>query len=62
RRTGYPELQPVDYPGNETGGTIPRKLRYPQSEQTNNGSELDEAIDRQGPNEYTTRVWWDVEE
>ena len=28
RRTGYPVLTPVDYPGNVTGGTIPRRLRY----------------------------------
>src|SRR5690606_23748931 len=27
RRTGYPELTPVNYPNNATGGTIP--LRFP---------------------------------
>jgi hypothetical protein len=59
RRTGYPVLTPVDYAGNVTGGTIPRRLQYPASESGVNGENLQEAIDRQGPNAFTTRVWWD---
>ena len=31
RRTGYPTLTPVNYDGNVTGGTIPRRLIYPVS-------------------------------
>lgn len=62
RRTGYPELEPVNYSGNETGGTIPRRLIYPTGEQSNNQSNYEEAVSRQGPDEFTTRVWWDVEE
>lgn len=58
RRTGYPVLTPVNYPGNETNGTIPRRLRYPQSEAGVNPN-LNEAITRQGPDVFTTRVWWD---
>jgi hypothetical protein len=32
RRSGYPVLTPVNYPGNVTGGTIPRRFTYPQTE------------------------------
>ncbi len=59
RRTGYPNLTPVNYPGNVTGGTIPRRLRYNQSEAVSNAENYQAALQRQGPDELTTRVWWD---
>ena len=59
RRTGFPKLTPVNYPGNETGGTIPRRLVYPQSEQTANTANYKAAIANQGEDKLTTRVWWD---
>ncbi len=56
RRTGYPELTPINYQGNVTGGTIPRKLRYPNQEiATNPNYEAGATL----PNTPTTRVWWD---
>ncbi|MEA5427726.1 SusD/RagB family nutrient-binding outer membrane lipoprotein [Arcicella lustrica] len=58
RRTGYPNLNPVNYSGNETGGVIPRRLRYPLSELGINPNFKD-AITRQGPDLFTTKVWWD---
>ena len=58
RRTGYPVLTPVNYPGNETNGQIPRRLRYPQGEPGINPN-IQEAITRQGPDLFTTRIWWD---
>ncbi len=61
RRVGFPVLIPVNYPGNETGGTIPRRLTYSTSEQSNNAVNYEEAIKRQGPDKLTTRVWWDKE-
>lgn len=61
RRTGFPILVPVNYPGNVTGGTIPRRLTYSTSEQSNNLENYQAAIQRQGPDLLTTRVWWDVE-
>jgi hypothetical protein len=61
RRTGYPELTPVDYPGNESNGTIPRRLRYPSSEASGNPEAYNEAINRQGPDQFTTRMWWDAQ-
>jgi hypothetical protein len=59
RRTGYPILHPVNYPGNATGGTIPRRLRYPQSESALNTENYNAAVAEQGPDLMTTRVWWD---
>lgn len=60
RRTGYPVLTPVNYPGNVTGGTIPRRLRYPAFEESENPDNYSAAVTSQGPNTLTTRIWWDV--
>jgi hypothetical protein len=59
RRTGYPVLVPVNFPGNVTNGTIPRRLKYPTSEYSVNSANLAEAIKRQGEDSFTTRMWWD---
>lgn len=59
RRTGYPKLVPVNYPGNNTGGTIPRRFPYSQAEQGINGINYKAAVTRQGPDLLTTRIWWD---
>lgn len=59
RRTGYPILTPIVYPGNASNGSIPRRIRYPSDEQVLNGPNYNSAVSRQGPDEYTTRVWWD---
>lgn len=59
RRTGIPELVPVNYPGNVTNGSIPRRLLYPSSEEVNNPENNAAAVARQGENNFTTRVWWD---
>ncbi len=61
RRTGFPVLTPVDYPGNESNGQIPRRLRYYEREQIVNAENYQAAVARQGPDQFTTRVWWDVE-
>ncbi|HYH14822.1 MAG TPA: SusD/RagB family nutrient-binding outer membrane lipoprotein, partial [Flavisolibacter sp.] len=59
RRSGYPNLTPVNYPGNATGGQIPRRMTYSTSESSANAANFQEAINRQGANNFTTRVWWD---
>lgn len=59
RRSGYPKLIPVNYPDNETGGTIPRRLRYPDDEPVLNVDSYNEAVARQGADNYKTKVWWD---
>ncbi len=57
RRTGYPTLSPVNYPGNVSGGTIFRRIEYNTVEAATNpnlqsGGTL--------PDDVKTRMWWDV--
>ncbi len=66
RRSGYPKLQPalVDShdptPSSVTGKTIPRRLLYPGSDEGNlNHDSYEKALNRQGKNLMTTKVWWD---
>ena len=61
RRTGFPELTPVIFDGNVTNGTIPRRLRYPENELSGNSQAYQEAVARQGPDLFTTRMWWDTQ-
>lgn len=58
RRTGYPELTPVDYPGNISGGQIFRRIRYNTAELANNSEKLQAGGTL--PDDVMTRVWWDV--
>jgi hypothetical protein len=61
RRSGYPELTPSgNYPGNVTGGTIPRRFTYPTNEAAVNAANYSEAVSRMaGGDKMTSRVWWD---
>lgn len=64
RRTGYPVLMPVNYPGNVTGGKMFRRFSIPISENLTNQTNYLEALKRQNFSESTndnllTRVWWD---
>jgi hypothetical protein len=60
RRTGYPNLKPVNYPGNITNGTIPRRLTYPPSQKITNTTNYNaEVASLTGGDNMTTRVWWD---
>lgn len=61
RRSGYPALTPVVYPGNVTNGTIPRRMIYPSTEKTANGANyLAAAASLSGGDFLTSRVWWDT--
>jgi hypothetical protein len=59
RRTGFPVLVPVNLPAGVTNGTIPRRLIYDQSELFTNNANYKAAIQRQGLDLMTTRIWWD---
>jgi len=59
RRTGFPKLTPVNFPGNATSGTIPRRIRYPSVESASNATNYKAAVAKQGADLLTTRVWWD---
>jgi len=61
RRSGFPVLTPVNYTGNVTNGTIPRRMIYPQTERTANGTNYLAAVATlTGGDFLTSRVWWDV--
>jgi len=63
RRTGYPALTPTNYPGNLSGGTIPRRMVIGPNEQNSNSENYSAAMASQGGANYnilTNRVWWDV--
>jgi hypothetical protein len=57
RRSGYPVLTPTNHPANVTQGQIMRRLRYPAAEVATNKNFQEGAT---LPDEFTTRVWWDV--
>ena len=59
RRTGFPQLTPTTFPDDITNGQIPRRLRYPTGEYSNNEAHIQEAVARQGADDLLTRVWWD---
>jgi hypothetical protein len=62
RRTGFPALVPVNYPGNNTGGTIPRRFPYPLVEAGTNTANYNVAHNAvPGGDLLTSRVWWDKE-
>lgn len=56
----------MNYPNNVTGGVIPRRIPYYGLGTTNigvleNWENYQAAVQRQGPDNYLTRVWWDTE-
>lgn len=60
KRSGYPVLVPVNYPGNVTNATIPRRLIYLSTEVLNNTDNYKAAVSRlPGGDLLTSRVWWD---
>jgi len=60
RRSGYPVLKPVNYPGNFTNGTIPRRQSYPTSEASTNPTNYQSAVQGlTGGDTYAAHVWWD---
>jgi hypothetical protein len=57
RRTGFPEdIQPGP---DAFYSTYPSRFEYPSKEQALNATSRQVAIDRQGPDEITTPVWWE---
>ena len=62
RRSGYPDLPPNPFPGQDISGDFIRRLTYPNAEISVNSANVNAAISRQGPDALDTRVWWDVAE
>ncbi|WP_268225000.1 SusD/RagB family nutrient-binding outer membrane lipoprotein [Sinomicrobium oceani] len=61
KRSGYPELTPVNYTGNFSNGMIPVRQPYPSTESTTNPENLQQAITNMGGDTWNTRVWWNAE-
>jgi len=62
RRTGYPvipERKALYLERGVTKGLMPSRFKYGSKELSTNGTNVQEAIDRQGPNSIATPVWWD---
>jgi hypothetical protein len=57
RRTGYPALVEVNYPGNISGGKVPTRLRYPSHEVATNGDNI--VAGGTSPDTPVGKVWWD---
>ncbi len=63
RRTGYPVVYEIATPQeSETGGKVPVRAKYPAILQSLNREGYDQAVQQQGPDLLTTRMWWDVNE
>ena len=60
RRSGYPALAPNTYPQRAIADGFISRMTYDRSEFTNNLTNINNAITRQGPDKLDTRVWWDV--
>lgn len=58
RRLDYPVLQSASQAF--AGRLLPRRRGYPTSEISLNQANYREAVKRQGPDELSTRVWWDA--
>ncbi|MGO4877294.1 SusD/RagB family nutrient-binding outer membrane lipoprotein [Pedobacter psychrotolerans] len=60
KRSDYPKLVPVNYRGNVTNATIPRRMIYLSTEILNNPQNYRDAVSRMpGGDVLTSRVWWD---
>ena len=62
RRTEYPKLTaPNLLPGSMTGGIMPRRVPYNDTEKTRNEANYKEALSQQGwaSDGWTQRMWWD---
>ena len=62
RRSGYPALTPVNYFGNATNGTIPRRYTYSTAEAATNSTNYAAAVGGlSNGDKMTSRVWWDTQ-
>ena len=60
RRSGFPVLTPIDYPGNTTNGEIPHRFTYPLDEASVNPVNYSAAVSGiPGGDKMSSRVWWD---
>jgi hypothetical protein len=62
RRTGFPALVPVSYPGSQSLGAIPRRMDYSTIDKQVNADNYNAAVGGlQGGDKITSRMWWDTQ-
>jgi hypothetical protein len=62
RRTGYPALVPVTYPGSQSPGAIPRRMYYSTVDKQINTTNYNAAVAAlPGGDKITSRMWWDTQ-
>jgi hypothetical protein len=62
RRSGYPALDAVSYPGQFSVGAIPRRVPYQSGEAANNPSNYADAVARLSNGDtFGSRIWWDAQ-
>jgi len=59
RRSGFPVLTPITYQGQFITGQVPRRMPYPTTLVQTNGTNYAAAVQRQGADNFVTRVYWD---
>jgi len=65
RRSGYPKIPQrlgSDLDKGVSDGKLPRRLKYPSSEINLNNANYEDAVGKQGADEITTPLWWDVKD
>jgi hypothetical protein len=61
RRTGYPVLVPVNYPGSQSPNAIPRRMAYSTVDKQVNSVNYNAAVAAlAGGDKITSRMWWDI--
>lgn len=61
RRTGYPGLKAVNYPGSQSPNAIPRRMAYSTVDKQVNPENYNQAVSRlAGGDKITSRMWWDT--
>jgi hypothetical protein len=60
RRTGYPAQGLSPDVNSELKGKVPRREKYPVSEQTTNSTNYNDALSRIGVDSRLSKFWWDA--
>ncbi|MEJ0105146.1 MAG: SusD/RagB family nutrient-binding outer membrane lipoprotein [Bacteroidota bacterium] len=61
RRTGFPDLTPVNYPGSQSLNAIPRRMAYSTVDKQVNSTNYNAAVQGlPGGDKITSRMWWDT--
>ena len=59
RRSGFPAITATRHPNSYTNGQFMVRMIYPTAESGSNAANYAAAVANQGPDSYTTPLWWD---